>query len=161
MNSYFFSRKAFSLVEVVLALGLVSFCLLAIVGLLPTGLRSVKNASAEAAAVNALNYLDSAIRNATTTDGTDYVANGTYNLMTWSLDGAARTFADIPINLGGLRDETDVRFKAHVEVIAPAGTNAPGRALVTVAWPVASTWVEGQWKGAEGSVSSGIIFLPK
>lgn len=154
-------RRGFSLVEVVLALGLVSFCLLAVTGLLPTGLRSVQNANEEAAATNALNRIGSAIRNATTEDGMAYSAGGGFEQMAWRLDGTSKTFSGIPINNGGLRDEVDKRFAAHVELVSPANASSAGHARVSLAWPASAKWTSGKWEGASGSVSSGIIFLPR
>src|SRR5690606_36990460 len=60
--------NAFSLVEVALSLGLVSFCLLSVIGLLPIGLQSVRSTSDQAAAANAAERIALAIRKATTTD---------------------------------------------------------------------------------------------
>ena len=153
--------RAFSLVEVVLALGLVSFCLLAVMGLLPMGLKSVKNAGDEAAATNALNQMGAAIRNATSEDGVAYAANGSFSQLAWRLDGASRTFSDIMIGLSGQQDAANGRFKAHVEIISPASASAPGHARVSIAWPAAATWTAAGWTKAEGSVSSGLIFLPR
>jgi uncharacterized protein (TIGR02598 family) len=43
---------AFSLVEVVLALGVASFCLIAILGLMPVGVQTNRNATSQTAATN-------------------------------------------------------------------------------------------------------------
>lgn len=153
-------QRAFSLVEVVLALGLVSFCLLAIVGLLPVGLRSVKNANEESAAANALNQMASAIRNATTTDGITYLANGAFTEMAWNMDGATKSFTQA-LALSGQPDAANVRLQGHVILIAPASSTSPGRAQISVAWPASATWSGGQWTKADGSISSGIIFIPR
>lgn len=45
-------RRAFSLVEVVMALGIFAFCIVAIVALLPVGLRSARSVADESNAVN-------------------------------------------------------------------------------------------------------------
>jgi uncharacterized protein (TIGR02598 family) len=45
-------KRGFSLVEVVLALGIMSFCLMALMALLPLGLNTIKNASEETAGIN-------------------------------------------------------------------------------------------------------------
>jgi uncharacterized protein (TIGR02598 family) len=47
-------RGAFSLVEVVVALGVISFALLSLIALLPMGLQSAKDSLAETGAVNVL-----------------------------------------------------------------------------------------------------------
>src|ERR1700748_1416971 len=53
------SRKsrAFSLVEVVLALGVTSFAVLALIGTLPTGIKSVQDSSNESARANILQQI--------------------------------------------------------------------------------------------------------
>ncbi len=48
------SRQAFSLVEVVIAMGVTSFAVLALIGTLPTGIKSVQDSSNETARANIL-----------------------------------------------------------------------------------------------------------
>ncbi len=155
------SRRAFSLVEVVLALGLVSFSMLAVVGLLPVGLRSVKNAGEESAAANALQLLGAAIRHAHSVDGVAYAASGTFTNLTWNVGGVDRVFTDIALQLSGQQGNADNRLVAQVEIVAPPNATAPGHARVSIAWPARAKWNNGSWAQAEGSVSSGIIFLPR
>jgi uncharacterized protein (TIGR02598 family) len=45
-----FSSSAFSLVEIVIAIGIAAFCLVAMLGLIPTGMKSVKSATHQTAA---------------------------------------------------------------------------------------------------------------
>jgi type II secretory pathway pseudopilin PulG len=52
-----FSRGAFSLVEVVLALGIVSFAVLLILGLLPIGLQSTRDSLDETEALNVISQI--------------------------------------------------------------------------------------------------------
>jgi len=65
---------ALSLVEVTLALGIVSFSMLAVVGLLPVGLQSIKNANEQAGAANVIGGIADALRKASSTDGTTFTA---------------------------------------------------------------------------------------
>lgn len=154
-------RRAFSLVEVVLALGLVSFCLVAIIGMLPVGLQSVKNAKEESAAANALNQIAAGIRNATITNGS-YQASGGFEDITWSADGTSHEFSQ-PLSLEGQPEANtnEVRLKGHVELIAPGSDNQPSVAQISVAWPSSATWATNGWTKSRGSISSGIIFLPR
>jgi len=46
------SKRAFSLVEVTLALGIAAFCLIAIFGLMPVGVQTNRNATSQTAATN-------------------------------------------------------------------------------------------------------------
>src|SRR5437899_11045725 len=50
----------FSLIEVALAVGVFGFCLIAVIGLLPTGLNTYQAAQEESRAVSALNMVASA-----------------------------------------------------------------------------------------------------
>ena len=51
------SRVAFSLVEVVLAMGIIAFALIIMVGLLPVGLKSNSDSMVESQAVNLMQAL--------------------------------------------------------------------------------------------------------
>ena len=46
------NRDGFSLVEVTLALGIASFCLIAVLGLMPVGIQTNRNATCQTAATN-------------------------------------------------------------------------------------------------------------
>src|SRR5437588_2264277 len=54
-------RRAFSLIEVVVALGVIAFCLTAVIGLLPTGLRTQQDAQEQAKGASALNMVSVAV----------------------------------------------------------------------------------------------------
>src|SRR5258705_6008484 len=56
------SIAAFSLVEVTLALGIAAFCLIAVVGLVPVGVQTNRNATSQTAATNILSSVVSDIR---------------------------------------------------------------------------------------------------
>lgn len=150
---------AFSLVEVILALGLVSFCLVSIVGLLPVGLKEVKNSRMESAAANALNELANGLRNATNSGGHYGVVR--FPSVTWVLGEGERNFG-FSLSFAGWPDESDPRMKARIEVMPPsADRTIPGHAHLTVAWPAAATWSKTGWTKSDGSVSASIQFLPK
>jgi uncharacterized protein (TIGR02598 family) len=57
-----FTPGAFSLVELTLALGIAAFCLIAIVGLMPVGVQTIRNAASQTAATNILSSVVSDIR---------------------------------------------------------------------------------------------------
>jgi type II secretory pathway pseudopilin PulG len=156
-------RSAFSLVEVVLALGLVSFCLLSVVGLLPVGLKSIKNARTESAAANALNQLADALRNATTNADGSYVAAGVFSNITWIPGSAAPVSTKLNLALNGEpTNSADSRLVAQIEILPPsADLTTPGRARVTIAWPAVAEWSNSAWSKSEGSVNSGMQFLPR
>jgi len=155
---------AFSLVEVTLAIGVFSFCLISLVGLMPVGLTAVKSAHEEAAAVNCLSYLATSIRKAgADVSGTNYVALGCFsNSLSWSLGGSDFATTLSPLSMGGTPAATgfDQRLVARVEIHPPAGPATPGSARISVAWPQSATWTT-NWQNAQGSVSTWLVFLPR
>jgi len=78
---------AFSLVEVTLAIGIVSFALIAVLGLLPVGLKSVKNANEQAGAANVLNAIADGLRSASTTNSSNFVGSFGTNQISFSVGG--------------------------------------------------------------------------
>lgn len=144
-----------------LALGVVSFCLLSIVGLLPTALRSVKNANAEAAAANALTQLADSLRNATTTNTASYTASGAFSDITWNLGAASSTLVRYLTLDGQPTNSAGARFVARIDLVPPSDLHSAGRARVSIAWPAASTYSNNAWSKADGFLGSGLQFLPK
>lgn len=180
--------SGFSLIEVVIAIGIVSFSILAVVGLLPTGLKTVKNANEQAGAANVLNAIAEAIRSATpTTTVVAGIPPATYN---WTFAGTSYSYTlgagASPIQLPNLtleggtaqNNNQNARLAAYIQMTPPAFSpvastmvTIPGTALISVAWsfnpnltPVpslgnGSTTVT--WTHADGFISTGIQFLPR
>jgi type II secretory pathway pseudopilin PulG len=69
---------AFSLIEVVLSIGIIAFCLTAVLGLLPTGLSTQQRAQEEAKAASALNMVSAAV------ESLRRVSPGTSGHTTWA-----------------------------------------------------------------------------
>lgn len=143
-----------------LALGVVSFCLLSIVGLLPTALRSVKNANAESAAANALTQVADSLRNATTTNGTTYAAAGAFNDISWNLGAGSNTLTKLLTVEGQPTNLAAARFVARIELVPPTNLQSVGRARVSIAWPASATYSNSAWSKADGFLGSGLQFLP-
>lgn len=157
---------AFSLVEVVLAIGIFSFAILAVVGLLPVGLKSVKNASEEAAAANVVARICSAVRDASTTDGTNFQNRFAGTTFGYAVGGASVSFQWPDLNMDAYTAQNEAkRLSARLEILQTPNPPAPGRALITVAWPAMANpqWnpSAGRWSNAEGSITSAIQFDPK
>lgn len=159
---------AFSLVEVVLAIGIFSFAILAVVGLLPVGLKSVKNASEEAAAANVVARISNALREASTTDGTNYENRFAQTTFGYAVGGPATSFQWPDLNMDAYTAQNEAkRLSARIEILQTPAANppAPGRALITVAWPAMANpqWNPStqRWSNAEGSITSAIQFAPK
>jgi type II secretory pathway pseudopilin PulG len=62
MKLFVHRPRAFSLVEVTLALGVAAFCLLAVFGLLPVGLQTNRNATAQTDATNIIAFVVADLR---------------------------------------------------------------------------------------------------
>lgn len=158
---------AFSLVEVVLAIGIFSFALLAVVGLLPVGLKSVKNANEEAAAANVVARISNALRQASSRDGINYENRFAQTSFGYAVGGAATNFGWTNLNMDAYTTSgiDSPRLVARLEILQPPTASAPGEAVITVAWPAVANpqWDTStrQWSRAEGSVTSAIQFRPK
>ncbi len=160
------SQHGFSLVEVTLALGIVSFTLLAVVGLLPVGLKSIKSATEQAAAANTLTSLAEGLRHAQTTNGSEYgflFAGETIRFTPGSAPPGVTTWTNL--DLGGSSNAGSRRIAARMEILeTPASDgSAPGRASVSVAWS-ANTGLgfdesNRRWSNADGQMVSGVQFF--
>jgi hypothetical protein len=142
----------------------VSFALIAVFGLLPTGLKTVKNANEQAAAANVLGAIADAVRNASTNGSATTYSNSIAGQgIGYTLGGAATTINLNNLTLeGGAANNFSARLKAVVVITPPVSTTIPGRALISVAWPPQAVWGGASWsKTADGFVTSGIQFLPK
>jgi uncharacterized protein (TIGR02598 family) len=152
----------FSLVEVTLALGIVTFCLIAIFSLLPAGLRSAQASAEEAGAAALLSQLATQIRTAKTNASGEFVIGdplpGTFTY------GSSVVFTN-QFSLAGTRGSSNARYVGRVQVEAPTNALSPGRALISLAWPAAGpvTWNTSQtnWTNARGSVSAVVFFVPR
>lgn len=161
-------RRAFSIIEVVIALGLVAFCLVAIMGLLPLGLRSVRESNEQAGAANAIAHIAEAIRGSTSSVATPGTFNGVIagQPFTYSLGGGPQTL-DLRLSGNGAvaGSPTDERLAVRVKIVAPATGATTGTAEIGVAWPAAANPTRndttGEWSKAQGSVNATIRFLPR
>jgi type II secretory pathway pseudopilin PulG len=153
------------LVEVTVAIGIMAFCLLAVVGLLPTGLKSIKNANEQAGAAAVLGGITEALRNASSDDGIDYEATYGGKQFDYSVGGASSSTEWDQLTLNGQPDAADGRLRARLDILQTPSADPPrpGRAVVSVAWPAVAgpTWNTNQtWDKAEGAVTMGIQFTP-
>jgi len=156
-------RRAFSLLEVTMALGLISFCLVALIGLMPIGIDSVRDASRQAEAVRLLKHLATGIQGSARDDAGQYrlLGFGVLNHVAWRADGASLA----PV--GGFLDasgtpvkEADADFSYRLELTAPDEEDPAscGRAWISVAWPAGAVWSGGQWTKAQGREEILVMF---
>jgi uncharacterized protein (TIGR02598 family) len=139
--------RAYSLVEVSLALGLMAIILTSIVALLPLGVRSTRETAQEARAIDYLTLIEADLRNTRTTDG----LSPRFKLpLPYTLDAQGRAKLNSAltahtIHAIGIRQDGTVsapgaqcehRFTlVYTSIPATAGSMAPLRARLISTWP--------------------------
>jgi uncharacterized protein (TIGR02598 family) len=153
----------FSLVEVVLAIGIVSFALVAVVGLLPAGMKSIKNAKEQAAAVNVLNAIANALRCAEK-NGNSFSNTFAGQNIVFTTNGGSSTVEWDRLDLNGQSTNSiSARLKARLVITNPVNATSAGQALISIAWPAQApnlNWTGSEWTNAQGQLSTRIQFLP-
>lgn len=152
--------RGFSLVEVAMAMGIASFCLLATVGLLPVGLDSIRVSREESGAANCLEQIARSLRSATPNSAGGFHSTGGFGELSWSgATGGSATFDNLSLDGLPADRSAEARLIGHVE-ISPIGSAATGQAMVTVAWPTTATWNTStkRWENAQGSVTTWVVF---
>ncbi len=168
--------KGFSLVEVVLAIGIVSFAVLAILALLPVGLKSANDAPEEAFAAQTLKSLSASLQGASHTNTNAplcYTALPPFNnagaLLQWSVGDPAQAGQTIYIGYDGLptASRSSARLIACVRISPPANLLSLGSAYLCLAWPANAigtpiVWSNGQPQitNQQGYMEAIIIFVP-
>lgn len=165
MNSH---HAGFSLIEVLIALGIVAFMVGSVVCLLPSGLKVIQDNGERSAASNLANSLCAAVRAARTSDGTNFTWSYGGQSYAFSLGGGAVTNTMPPLNIQGLpvTASTDTQPKlAAVLVVTPPADSFSEGAVIAIAWPSTAncSWSGNlpSWSRAAGSVSVGMRFVPK
>lgn len=124
-------REAFSLVEVVIAVGIAAFCLVVMLGLIPTGLSTNKDSSGETAAANIARCIFSDLRATSKGNtvsplyGIDFPSGGSPQTTTLYWDEAGST------NSSG---STQTKYRSTVTLTS----NSPSATLtvaVLITWP--------------------------
>jgi uncharacterized protein (TIGR02598 family) len=173
---------AFSLVEVVVAIGIVAFAILALVALLPIGLHAVRNSTEEIQAANLISVISSDLKDTSPTNETS--AYFQLDPIPWKRDVAATVAGANPsIVVGqnytfyfkdgqGLTSAGDARYrvtlrytrvpgKASIVGDTPlAGGSSVIEALVMVSWPALVDPFPGASGGptAQGHVEAYLTF---
>lgn len=148
-------RRGFSLVEIAISLGIFAFCLLAVMGLFASGLRTEQSAQDEEGASTALATLSLALENA----HANTTPAGTYSpvspLSTWNWS---------PTN-GGVTQGTlgDYAYWIRIKQGNAGGDARLMTARLEVAWPTNTVqWdSEGRATAAKGTASSSTLFFLK
>jgi len=159
-------HAAFSLVEVVIALGIVSVVIFGVMGLIPSGMKMFRDSNDQSGGANLLNSLSDSIREAVTTNGTNY--SWTYNGSNYGyvINGApvTNTLTAVTLQGGAATNTLDQQLKAVVVITPPPTLWSEGSAMISVAWPasVGATWsaTSQAWSGVNGWATLGIRFIP-
>ena len=156
-------RSGFSLIEVVLAIGIVSFALLAVVGLLPVGMKSTQNAREQAAAANVLNSIANALRSAEK-NGNSFSNTFAGQNIVFSTNGGSSSVEWDRLDLNGQStNSASARLKARLIITNPTNSTSTGEALISIAWPAQNPnmkWVGSEWTNAQGHLTTRIHFFP-
>jgi uncharacterized protein (TIGR02598 family) len=134
----------FSLIEVTIALSVAAFCLLAILGLLQTGITSQRATVEQTAATGIASIIFSDLSAGGTNTTARFkldLTNVAGNLQTLYFDEAGK-----PTGLIGSAAAADSRYRASVEVRPPAsGTVGVTPVRILVTWPAVADPVATQW----------------
>jgi len=152
--------RGFTLAELVIAIGVATFCLVALVGMLPVGFNVMKAAREETAAAHCLEQIANSLRTATRDGDGAWHSAGLFPDLSWT---SANELSNL--SLGGMptASPSEQRLAAHIEIMNAPAAGSPGQALISVAWPHTARWMqaENRWSHAQGSVSTWLIFLPE
>ena len=159
------ARTGFTLVEVCLALGIIAFAVLPLVGLLSIGLDSYRNTVFRMRGAQALNQIATSLQRAAAISGTggaptgQYIAlppfpqsGGSSTPLQWTLAATATpqsytlyfdengTFlSDVsPVAAKGTAPPAGARIAAAVVITPPTTKYDAGTAQITVGWPATS-----------------------
>jgi uncharacterized protein (TIGR02598 family) len=118
-----FTRAAFSLVEVTLALGVAAFCLIAVFGLMPVGVLANRNATSQTAATNIIASVIADMRATTSSTSPQYgITFGTAKTLYFDSVGQFTT------SLGA-------NSRYRVSITFPASPSGLSYADVKATWP--------------------------
>ena len=158
-----FRECGFSLVEVAMAIGIMAFCVLAIVAMLPVGLSNIRRANEQVTAANALRTLGGGfLQNVTVTNSAGAVSQSSATLtnVTWSPGGSAMTIKT-NLTVGGFAaaSGSDLGLAAVVVVTPPAAVSfAAGKARIRMASPSGAQWGGSRWTNSQNSFDGMVYF---
>ena len=135
----------FSLIEVTIALSVAGFCLLAILGLLQTGVTSQRATTDQTAATGIISMIFADLLSSA---GTNPTPRFQINLTNSGASPQTVFFSDggKPTGAVGSPATGDSRFRASLDVIPPAaGTRAATGVRILITWPAAADSSATQW----------------
>ncbi len=140
--------SAFSLVEVVIAIGIASFCLVAMLGLIPSGMKAVRASTEQTAATSLMMAIASDLR---TTPSSNTISSQ-FGITIPSSGGNTNT---IYLNEDGSTNASAAssRYAVSVTLSNSANATALTSALIQIWWPAAA-----QLTNAQGSIETVTAF---
>jgi len=168
-DRFLITKSGFTLVEVALSVAVVSFALIALVGLLSIGLSANQQSIQQSRALQAMNAAASGIWGMTTngTSGTSYLLaspmNTTITLgsqpvsFSWGLDANG-----LFTNANNFSLDPNLVGTVYMNCTPPSNVNGVGTAYITVAWPGYAQYItsgsSGSWTKQQGYMETMIYF---
>jgi len=150
------SPPGFSLVEVTIALGIIAFCVISVFGLLPSGMRSVKEANDRRNAVEIMNTVAGDLLSRSSWSTNPNHLSGVFTNI--RVDQAAEPI--LTLTEDG-QQTGDLKYKMRVAITPPTPEKS-GVAKLSVVWPAAASYVgtnsPSGWTNAQGVVKTVIFF---
>ena len=129
----------FSLVEVTMALGIISICLITLVGVIPVGITNNRSSVDEGAAANIARMIEADLRNTPATA----TASSFYGIVLASLTPKTLYFSREGTLLSG-KNGAVYRADVQVQPAGPGGGNSvPVRAVIS--WPALTRSPQDAW----------------
>jgi len=132
--------RGFSLVEVALAMGIASFCLVSLLGLVPVGVTSTGNAGDEARAMNAIMAIARDLATVPRPGSAD--ASGGYNFSLPSAGGAARSQPFYVTESGQYAGDNlteSARYSVAATILPPASRFGTYLVRLDLSWPAGAS----------------------
>lgn len=167
MNKFRNRCGGFSLVEVVVAIGVVAYAVFGVLGLLPVGIKGFQNATCEAAGSDVLSSISVAIRSAQTTDGTNFDWSFGGTVCRYTVGGGAVTNNWSSLSLEGVSPTNSLyrQLSAVCIITPPPSSFGEGSAVLSVAWPSSANpsfnVTTLTWSRSQGSLTLPLRFLPR
>jgi len=158
-------KDGFTLVEVALCIAIVSFVLIALVGLLASGLNANQQSVQQARAVQAMNAVSTGIWGMTTngTPGTSYLlASPLTNIITVGGSTVTTSYGldenGSLTNANNFAADPNLVGTVYMKCTPPATVNTAGVAYITAAWPGSAKYGASGWTAQQGFVETTIYF---
>lgn len=155
------SILAFSLVEVVVALGISVFCIISIFALLTGGSQIMKQSWERSSAVDLIAVSSDSIRSATADANGVMCTPPPFAFLKWKVGGTAfsTNFYFDRMNRMVFTPGEGL-FVMHVEFTPPQDRFHPGNVRLSTSWPSSSKWMGQGWTNSFGSVDSWMALVP-